>query len=137
MRAWCVLLAVVLVAAAGTHAVPLESDSEYTGSKTIKALKEWFRPVTTYFNKIPNKTPSDVADDVGDKFTDVKEWVRENEVVQGLYASLEPARTWLKEQGNDLSDQSFKEMYDNLKEQVMNIDTMVGSWIQDHNESKK
>ncbi|KAK4310867.1 hypothetical protein Pmani_017600 [Petrolisthes manimaculis] len=132
---WSVVLLVVLAAAAATNAMPQsESDPQQSGSKTFTALKEWFSPVTSYFSSLPAKTPSDVADDVKDTVTDAKDWVQENEAIQGLYASLQPARNWIKEKTNNLRDQSFTEMYENVKQQVRNLDTMVGTWIQDQNE---
>ncbi|KAK3858840.1 hypothetical protein Pcinc_034995 [Petrolisthes cinctipes] len=137
MRATWSVLVLVVVAAAATNAMPQsESEPQYSGSKTFTALREWLSPVTSYFSSLPAKSPSDLADDVKDRVTDVKEWVQENEAVQSLYASLEPARNWVKEKGSNLRDQSFKDMYETVKQQVRNIDTMVGSWIQDHNESK-
>ncbi|XP_063607101.1 uncharacterized protein LOC134781779 [Penaeus indicus] len=137
MRSWTLLLALsvaVVLAASVAGAVPLGPDfepSENTGSKTWTAIKSFFRPMTDYFTKeLPHKSPSEVAGDVTDKVTDAKEWMQENESVQKLWSALQPVRSWMKETATNLKDKSFKEMFEDVKGRVGEIDQTVGSWIE-------
>ncbi|XP_071516698.1 uncharacterized protein [Panulirus ornatus] len=133
---WLVMSALVLIlASALALALPVDhTDNQSSGWKTVYAIRDYFRPVTDYFVKeLPSKTPSDVADDVHEKVTDVKEWAQENEAIQGLVSSLVPIKNWLKEKADTLKDKTFQDMYDGVKDRVLTLDEKVATWIQDSN----
>lgn len=135
---WFLGAALLVVALAQAFAVPVDENNnpeeKSTGSKTFHAVRAFFRPVTDYFfKKLPNKTPSDVATDVKEQATEVKEWAQENQAVQSLVSSLTPVKNWLKDKANVLKDTTFKEMYEDVKTRVSNLDERIGTWIQEHN----
>ncbi|XP_066984616.1 uncharacterized protein [Macrobrachium rosenbergii] len=134
---WILFGALLFVALVGTKAGPVEFDENNNdqpgGSKTWTALKNFFRPVTNYFKGLPEKTPSDVATDVKETVTDVKEWAQENQAIQTLMQSLIPVKNWLKEKADVLQDKTFKEMYDDVKTRVVALDDHIGQWIQERN----
>ncbi|KAK7082241.1 hypothetical protein SK128_016514 [Halocaridina rubra] len=141
MRLSWILCGALLVAAFGfVLAGPVEAEqSGEEGSsrwRTFHALKNFFSPVTNYFRGLPAKTPSDVATDVKDTVTDVKEWARDNEAIQTLVGALVPVKNWLKEKANVLQDKTFKEMYDDVKTRVSTLDEHIGSWIEQRNSQK-
>lgn len=143
MRAsWILCGALLVLAFAGAMAAPgngevKEGEQESTsGWKTYHAIKHFFSPVTNYFRGLPEKTPTDVATDVKDKVTDVKEWAAENDAIQALLSSLVPVKNWLQEKADVLQDKTFKEMYDDVKSRVVTLDDRIASWIAERDAKK-
>ncbi|XP_068220288.1 uncharacterized protein [Palaemon carinicauda] len=134
---WILCAALLFVALVGAKAGPVEYDEnnndQPSGSKTWTAIKAFFRPMTNYFKRLPERTPSDVAVDVKETVTDVKEWANENQAIQTLMQSLIPVKNWVKEKATVLQDKTFKEMYDDVKTRVVSLDEHIGQWIQQRN----
>lgn len=133
------IVGVVVLALALASASPLDSTNPEqettTGSKTFHAIRAFFRPMTDYlFKKLPSKTPSDVATDVQEKVTDVRQWAEENQMIQSLVSSLAPVKSWIKEKANTLQDKTFRDMYNDVKERVSGLDQKIGAWIEQHNQ---
>lgn len=128
---WIFTVAVVVLTVALVHAGPLPDEETSTGSKTISALRNFFSPVTNYFSSIPSKTPSDIADDVRGTVDNVRDWANDNDAIQALRDALNPVRDWIKEKATVVKDQTFSDMYDNVKTSVQNLDERVGTWLED------
>jgi len=127
-----VVAVVVVVMAALVHAGPVPDEEEPSGGfKTFHAIKQWFSPVTTYFKSIPSKSPSDLADDVRGGVGNVRDWASENDAIQALRGALSPVKDWIKEKADVVKDQTFSDMYENVKSSVQDMDERVGTWLED------
>ncbi|KAG7156925.1 uncharacterized protein LOC121853172 [Homarus americanus] len=135
---WFLVAALLVVAVAQVFAVPLDNNNNpeetYTGSKTINALKNLFRPMTDYFvKKFPTKTPTEVATDVKKTVAVANKWAKENVMIQALVSSLNPVRSWIKEKADVMKNKTFQEMYNDVKTKVGNIDNKISTWINERN----
>ncbi|MPC08196.1 hypothetical protein E2C01_000773 [Portunus trituberculatus] len=129
---WISGVAVLVLTVALVHAGPVPEEESSTGSKTFHAIRQFFSPVTNYFSSIPSKTPSDIADDVRGTVDNVRDWASENEAIQALRGALNPVRDWIKDKANVVKDQTFSDMYDNVKTSMHNIDQRVGTWLEEN-----
>lgn len=143
MKFFGILFAALLFVALvyGAAAGPVEIDEnnngpESGGSKTWQAIKDFFSPVTNYFRGMPEKTPSEVATDVKEKATEIKEWAKENEAIQALVGALTSVKDWAKEKASALEDKTFREMYEHTKERVSSLDDKIGAWIQERTKAE-
>jgi len=134
MRVWSIVALALVVVVAVVSAQPIEQQEEIeqsTGSKTWHAVKSFFSPVTTYFTeKLPEKTPTDVAQDVKDRVTDVREWASESDAIQALIGAVRPVNNWVQEKATALKDKTFQDMYEDIKSRVSDLDHKIGEWIQ-------
>lgn len=127
-----IAVVVVVLSAALVYASPVsDQEEEYGGSKTLHAIKQFFRPVTSYFSSIPSKTPSDIVGDVKEKMDDVRDWAGENEAIQTLRGAISPVKTWIKEKADVVKDQTFSDLYENVKSSVKDMDDKIGTWLQE------
>jgi len=122
--------AIVLAAA---NALPIAQE-EARQSATLDALRDWFSPVTNYFTEtFPEQTPSDIADNIRETISDAHKWTQENEYIQTAVDAVNPYWQSVQDTANNLSQQTFSDIYGDISQGVQNLDQQIGGYINEWN----
>lgn len=136
-------MAVMVVAV--TKAIPVAVDTNISPETlakfiTLDEMKQFFNETNDYlFNKLPGKTLSEVAENIKEKMTTVKQTIEETEAVKRLTSSLAPVKTWFKEKATTIHEKfsalkntTFQQMLSHVIEQVTSLDHKIINWIEEH-----
>jgi len=125
-----------MVVAASGNPIPQENGGQSSGSATLSALRDWFSPVTNYFtDTFPDQTPTDIANNIRESVDDAQKWTQENAHVQTVVEAVKPYWQTAQEAVNNLSMQTFSEIYDDVRTGVQNLDEQIGA-INEWNQEK-
>ncbi|KAF2349577.1 hypothetical protein FHG87_019668, partial [Trinorchestia longiramus] len=104
------------------------------GWRTWNALVSWLRPATNYVTQsLPDKTPSQFANDVRETAVNLRDRAADHPAVQGVSRVVRPVGEWFRNTANSLSKTSFRDMYEGAMNSVRRADETVAQWINRRN----
>ncbi|XP_068220168.1 uncharacterized protein [Palaemon carinicauda] len=121
---WILCAAVLFVALVGAKAGTVEYDENYdqpSCSNIWTVIEAFFRPTTNYLKRLPEKTLSDVVEDVRDNMNEKTKWVSYDALPKLPELSL-AHQDWLREKVSVLKDKTFQEIYDDVMTQLLSLD---------------
>jgi hypothetical protein len=111
-----------------------KDESESGGWRTWNAVVSWLRPATNYVTQhLPDKTPTEFANDVRETAVDLRDRAADHPVVQGVSRVVRPVGQWFRNTANRLSETSFRDMYNGAVNSVRRADETVAQWINRRN----
>jgi len=126
------LFAALLVCSSQAFAVETRSaeDAESSGWRFWEATKKAFQPVRNYFtNTLPEKTPSEVANDISEAASDAYDRINEHQAVQTAKDAVRPLGDWIRDTAQDIGNTRIQDLYDSAADHVRRADETVAGWI--------